>query len=165
MKLNKKRRLQGKTDYKTRLEFLKSGKPRIVVRVTNKYVSVQCIESSSAQDKVTSSFNSKELLKNGWPEKFKGSLKSIPACYLTGYYFGKEFLGKNKGSNDFIFDIGLARNIHGSRLYATLKGIVDAGLKLNYDEKVFPSEERIMGAHLNEELKKVIQNMKAKGSK
>ena len=38
MKLPRRRRLQGKTDYKARLAMLKSGKPRLVVRKTNHYI-------------------------------------------------------------------------------------------------------------------------------
>ena len=52
LRIQKRRRRQGKTDYKARLNLLKSGFPRIVVRKTNKYVAVQYIESEDAKDKV-----------------------------------------------------------------------------------------------------------------
>ena len=38
MKTVKRRRHQRKTDYKKRIALLKSEKPRIVVRKTNKYI-------------------------------------------------------------------------------------------------------------------------------
>ena len=80
----KRRRRESKTDYKLRKNILKSGIPRIVIRRTNRYFVVQAIESVEAQDKVIAGVTSKELLKKGWDAKKAGSLKSIPAGYLTG---------------------------------------------------------------------------------
>jgi len=51
MRTIKKRRKQNKTDYLGRLKLLKSGKPRVVFRRTNKYIIVQYITSKQAQDK------------------------------------------------------------------------------------------------------------------
>ena len=90
MKLDKKRKLQGKTNYRKRLILLKGNLPRLVVRKTNRYVIIQIIESKNAQDKVASSVNTRDLLKYGWPDSKTGSLKSIPACYLGGFLIGKK---------------------------------------------------------------------------
>ena len=38
MKIPKRRRKQGKTDYAKRIKLLKSKSPRIVFRKTNKYI-------------------------------------------------------------------------------------------------------------------------------
>jgi len=38
MKLPRRRRIASKTDYKARLSLLKSEKPRLVVRKTNRYI-------------------------------------------------------------------------------------------------------------------------------
>ena len=74
-KLDKKRRRQGKTNYTKRLILLKGNFLRLVVRKSNKYLVLQIIESSHAQDKVLYSVNTKELLKQAWPEAKKGSEK------------------------------------------------------------------------------------------
>src|SRR3989338_66668 len=100
----KRRRAEQKTDYKARLLFLKSGKPRLVVRKTNRYIIAQVVESSIAQDKVLFGVTSKDLLSKGWPKEKSGSLKSLPAAYLTGLMLGKMAKGKVK---ETILDIGM----------------------------------------------------------
>ena len=94
MKTQKRRRKQGKTDYKKRMNLLKGLRPRVTFRKTNRYLVVQYILSNEAQDKIVFGITSKKLLKYGWPKNFEGSLKSIPASYLTGYLFGKIILEK-----------------------------------------------------------------------
>ena len=147
----KRRRRENKTDYKLRKNLLKSGLPRIVVRRTNKYYIVQVVESNEAQDKVLSMVTSKDLLKNGWDKKFEGSLRSIPAGYLTG-----KLLAKKIGKGNYIVDIGMTRPLKGSRIFSVVKGLIDGGLEISANEKVFPSEDRLLGEHLNPELKKII---------
>ena len=44
-----------------------------------------------------------------------------------------------------ILDTGLIPNTKGSKVYAIVKGVSDAGLQINFDEKVIPSEERLVG--------------------
>jgi len=147
----KRRRREGRTDYKLRLGLLKSGLPRIVVRRTNKYFVVQAVKSVESQDKVIATVSSKELLKNGWDEKKVGSLKSIPAGYLTGLLAAKKI---KKGK--YIMDLGMARTIAGARVFGVVKGLVDGGLYIDANEKVFPSEERLSGEHLNDDVKSII---------
>ena len=85
LRTQKRRRREGKTDYKLRLNLLKSGIPRIVIRRTNKYFNVQAVESNEAKDKVLLTVSSKDLIKEGGlDKKYSGSLKSITAGYLTG---------------------------------------------------------------------------------
>ena len=139
MKLDKKRRREKKTNYKKRLILLKGNCVRFVVRKTNRYIIMQIIESKHAQDKVLCSVNTKELLKYGWPESKKGSLKSVPACYLGGLLLGK----KVKDVKKVILDSGLIPSTKGSRVYAGVKGISDSGIEIKYDEKVLPSKDRI----------------------
>ncbi|MEK6925685.1 MAG: 50S ribosomal protein L18 [Nanoarchaeota archaeon] len=148
MKISKKRRMQNKTDYNKRLHLLKGEIPRLVLRKTNKYLIAQYVESKEAQDKVLIGINSKELIKHGWPKERSGSLKSLPAAYLTGFLFGKK-IEKSKLKIP-ILDLGMARTVHGSRLYAFAKGVVDAGVKISHDSKVFPKDERIHGKHTKE---------------
>src|SRR3989344_2115940 len=80
----KRRRLECKTDYKSRFGLLKSGKMRLVVRKTNRYILLQIVQSEGAQDKVMINLSSKELLEKGWPKSLEGSLKSLAAAYLAG---------------------------------------------------------------------------------
>lgn len=135
-----RRRKENKTDYNARLGMLKSGRPRIVIRKTNKYIILQLVVSDIGRDKVVISANSHELLEKGWPKEKKGSLKSISAAYLTGLLFAKKCNGK---AADAIVDTGLYRNVRQSRIYAALKGLIDGGMKVPHSKEVFPSEERI----------------------
>ena len=151
----RRRRKEGKTDYKARFGFLKSGMPRVVVRRTNRYLIAQIISSDVAQDKVIVEVNSKELLSKGWPKELAGSLKSLPACYLAGYLLGKKSKDIQKG----ILDIGLQRSISKNRLYSFLRGLVDSGFEIAHDEKVFPSDEMLSK---NEKTGKLIKQIKEK---
>lgn len=155
----RRRRLESKTDYKTRLALLKSGKPRLVVRKTNKYVIAQIVETNAAQDKIIIGLTSKALLSKGWPEENSGSLKSIPACYLTGLMLGN--LAKSKMKDlDIILDIGMHRNIQKSRIYAVLKGCVDAGLKISHKEDLmFSLDEIRKNKNINLIFDKLIKNI------
>ena len=142
LRTQKRRRRENKTDYKARRIMLTSGLPRIVVRRTNKYFVLQAVESVEAQDKVIATMTSKELLKNGWDEKKAGSLKGISAGYLIGILMAKK-LGKKK----YIVDLGMARTEKGGRVFAVIAGLIEGGLDVAANDKVFPSEDRLMGEH------------------
>ena len=151
----KRRRRENRTDYKARRILLESGIPRIVVRRTNKYFILQAVKSNESQDKVLATITSKDLLKNGWDEKKAGSLKSVPAGYLTGMLMAKK-LGKGK----YIVDLGLARTLKGGRVFAVVKGLIDGGLDIPANEKVFPSEKRLNGEHLKDDVKDMVVKVK-----
>ncbi len=155
LRIQKRRRRENRTDYKARRILLTSEIPRIVVRRTNKYFILQAVESSEAQDKVIATVTSKELLKNSWDVKAGGSLKSIPAGYLTGLLMAKKI---KKG--EYIMDLGMTRTIKGSRVFAVVKGLIDGGLNIPANESVFPSEERLNGAHLKDDVKNMIAKVK-----
>jgi len=141
MKVPKRRRLQRKTDYKSRLGMLKSETPRLIIRKTNRYIIAQIVKTDIARDTVITGVNSKQLLTLGWPEENKGSLKGLPAAYLIGLMIGKE--ANDKKIKKAILDIGMYRNIHKSRIYAVLKGAIDAGLEIAHNEEALPSLEEI----------------------
>jgi len=153
----KRRRRENKTDYKARRILLTSGLPRIVVRRTNKYYILQAVESDEAQDKVLATITSKDLLKNGWDAKAGGSLKSIPAGYLTGMLMAKKLK-----SGKYIVDLGMARTLKGGRVFSVVKGLIDGGLDIPANEKVFPGEERLNGEHLKDDVKAMIAEVKKK---
>ena len=154
MRVQKKRRKQNKTDYKLRIGLLKSSIPRIVIRKTNKYLIVQAVETEEAKDKIINGINSKDLLKNGWDKKLEGSLKSMPAAYLTGL-----LMAKKTGKGNFILDIGMAKHLKGSRICAVAKGLVDGGLNININPNVFPDESRLYGENLKKEIKPMVIKM------
>ncbi len=159
MKLQKKRRMEAKTDYAKRIALLKSNLPRIVFRKTNKHIIAQYTLSESAQDKISKGITSKDLLKYGWPEKMEGSLKSIPASYLTGYLIGK-LIQKEKLKTPIV-DFGMYRMIHKNRQFAFLNGLIDSGLEINCDKKDFPEKERISGKNLKEDFSKEFEKIKS----
>ncbi|VVB82163.1 50S ribosomal protein L18 [uncultured archaeon] len=160
MRISKRRRTEGKTDYAKRIKLLKSETPRVVFRKTNRYILAEYVTSKAAQDKTEIGIISKKLMEFGWPKEFEGSLKSVPASYLTGFLMGKEIL-KNKLKTPIV-DFGMTRVIAGNKGFAFIKGLVDAGIKINGAEENFPSEERISGKNLKKDFSKTFKEIKSK---
>lgn len=152
----KRRRLEAKTDYRARLVLLKSGKPRIVIRRSNRYIIAQIVGSDTAQDKIIVGVSSKLLLSKGWPKELSGSLKSRPAAYLTGLMLAKMAKGK---VTEVILDIGMQRNISKSRLYAALNGFIDGGISVPHSQDILPGYAEISK---NPKTGKLIAELKAK---
>ncbi|HIE22779.1 MAG TPA: 50S ribosomal protein L18 [Candidatus Korarchaeota archaeon] len=143
-KVKFRRRREGKTDYWKRLALLKSGKIRMVVRRSNRFITVQFVRSKLEGDEVVTYAYSKEIQKFGWPF----SCKNIPAAYLTGYIAGIRAI--KAGIKEAILDIGRYPSTKGSRLYAALKGALDAGLLIPHSDEILPEQERIEGRHIAE---------------
>ena len=160
MKTLKRRRKEHKTDYVKRIKFLKGGSPRVVFRKTNKYIIAQYVKSKNAQDKIDEGITSKVLIKYGWPKISGGSLKSIPAAYLTGFLMGKK-ISKKKPEKPIV-DIGMIRGLHKNKVFAFLKGLKDSGIKIKCEEKDFPSEDRIKGKHLKKDFSNVFDEIKSR---
>ena len=156
----KRRRKENKTDYLKRLKLLKSKMPRIVFRKTNKYIIAQYVTSKQAKDKVEIGLSSKQLIKYGWPKEFQGSLKSIPASYLTGFLIGKKIIKEKKETP--IVDFGMIKVLHKTKIFAFLKGLIDAGIKINYKKDVFPNDEKITGKNLKKDFSKTFNEIKSK---
>ena len=131
---------EEKTNYKKRGTMLMGKRDFITVNITNENTQVQILTPGMTGDKVVASAHSRYLIEKGW----KGSRKSVPAAYLTGYLAGKKALGK--GAKDAIMYTGTRRFTQ--RMAAALKGVVDAGLKVPADPERFPTDERINGDHL-----------------
>ena len=159
-KTQKRRRRERKTDYKKRIGLLKSGGPRIVFRKTNKQILAQYVQSEEARDKVVFGVVSRDLLKHGWPKEFSGSLKSLPASYLTGFLVGKMI--QNKKLQTPIVDAGMTRIIKGNKFFAFLKGLIDAGVEIQCDEKSFPEQERMEGKGLKKDFSSEFKKIKLK---
>ena len=58
----RRRRKEQKTDYRARLALLKSQKPRLIIRKTNRAIIAQIVVSEGAQDKVLITVTSRDLL-------------------------------------------------------------------------------------------------------
>jgi large subunit ribosomal protein L18 len=152
-----RRHRERKTDYRSRLKLLRSKKPRIVVRKSLKAIRVQFIEYNPQGDKVIVSAISRELTKEyGW----KYSVSNTPAAYLTGFLAGKR--AKAKGIEQGVLDIGLYHPTRGSTLFASLKGVIDAGVDCPHDTEMLPKEDRINGLHVNKDIKPLIGDIKTK---
>lgn len=154
-KTARRRRHEGKTDYKARFHLLKSGKPRVVFRKTNRYLIGQIVMSDIAQDKVIATVSTKDLLKYGWPEKLAGSLKSLPASYLMGCLLAK----KSKEISSGILDIGLLSHVPKSRIYAFVKGLKDSGFDIPCKEDMMPDDKML---NRKDETAKLINQLKGK---
>lgn len=137
-----RRRREGKTDYYKRGKLIVAEQPRMVVRKTNRHIIVQMIYAEMEGDKTLVTANSAELLEFG----YKGSTSNTPAAYLTGMLFAVKAL--NTGHPAAILDIGLNRATYGARVFAALKGAVEAGLDIPYGEEILPTDERVKGAHI-----------------
>ncbi|MCS7129497.1 MAG: 50S ribosomal protein L18 [Candidatus Caldarchaeum sp.] len=147
-----RRRRQGKTDYRKRLKLVKSGVERLVVRRTNRRLIAQLIRSKAGGDQTIITVSSDMLASYGW----KASFKSTPAAYLTGVMLGKKAL--DKGFKQAILDMGVYRSVKGSRIYAVLKGVLDAGLHVPASEEMLPDEDRILGRHITKYYQTARQN-------
>ena len=137
-----RRRREGKTDYQARKALVISGKPRLVTRASLKNVTVQIIVAKPHGDEVLAAANSRELVKNyGW----KGPTGNIPAAYLTGLLCGLK--AKAKDVKEAILDIGLVSPTKGSKVFAALSGVLDAGVDVPHSEEKIV-KERMKGEHI-----------------
>ncbi len=138
-----KRKRTSKTNYKKRIAYLTSGMPRLVIRKSLKNIIAQIVLYEPKGDRVIAAATSNELRKLGWT----GSGSNIPAAYLVGFLIGIK--AKEKKTEKAMLDLGLYQPIKGSKIYATLKGAVDAGLDVPHDPVVIPKEDRIRGKHIS----------------
>ena len=137
-----RRRREGKTDYAARMKLVDYDKSRLVVRVSNNHATVQVIDYAPEGDITVASAVSKQLSKYG----YLGHTNNISAFYLTAYLCAKRALAN--GVENAILDIGLKSPIKGSKIFAALKGAVDAGLEIPHGDFIFPEDERIRGEHV-----------------
>lgn len=139
-----RRRREGKTNYHVRYRLILSKKPRVVVRKSNASTTLQLVVAEQVGDKTLLTVNSKDLKNFGYTL----GTGNLPAAYLTGLLFGKKMLAL--GQNEGIADIGLHASTRGNRIYAAIKGVVDAGVNVPHSPEIFPDDERIRGEHIKE---------------
>lgn len=145
-----KRIRQDKTNYRKRASLLIGRRTFITIKITNQNIVAQILKPALSGDIVITSVHSRELLKHGW----KGSMNSMPACYLTGMLLGKKSLAK--GSENAILYTG--KGPFTSRVAACLKGIIAAGVAVPSSEEALPSDNRINGEHIAEYAKIIKRN-------
>jgi large subunit ribosomal protein L18 len=137
-----RRRREGKTDYYKRTRLVVADAPRMVVRRTNRHIIIQLVTAEMDGDRTLVAANSAELESYG----YKGSMSNTPAAYLTGMLFAVK--AKKAQYDCAVLDIGLNRATPGARVFAALKGAVEAGLDIPHGEEILPSDERAKGAHI-----------------
>ena len=138
-----RRRKEGKTDYRARKALVLSRKPRLVARSSINNIVAQVIVAKPRGDEVLVSAQSRELTrKYGW----KAPRGNLPAAYLTGLLCGLK--AKAKGIEEAILDLGLNSPSKGARVFAVLKGFLDADVHVPHSEEKLPDEKRIEGEHI-----------------
>jgi len=164
--VKKKRRREGKTDFKARRKMVRQDKNkfnnrkyRLIVRFTNRKCICQIAYATIRGDMVITQANSTELGKYGVPVGWK----NYSCAYLTGLLIARRtlkqfgldenFKGKETlDGGDYhvedeeneqkpfkaILDVGLRRTTMGARMWGALKGAVDGGLHIPHNTKNFP---------------------------
>lgn len=137
-----RRNRQNRTNYRKRVAMLIGRHSFVSITVSNQNIMAQVLKPSAGGDSVVTAVRSKELLMYGW----KGSMKNIPTCYLTGLLLGIRTL--EKGMNNLILYTG--KGSFTSRVAACLKGLIDAGVRIPVSEASLPKIERINGGHIGQ---------------
>src|SRR5271155_87377 len=118
-----RRRREAITNYKRRLELVKSGLDRIVLRKTNKRILAQVARYTPKGDIILAQANSNELAQYNWPGR-----SNRPTAYLTGLLLAKKY--EKAKDTEHILDIGLASPVKNSIPFVFAKGCVDGGMKI-----------------------------------
>lgn len=139
-----RRRREGKTDYYQRQRLIVSGKNRMVIRKTNRHIIIQLVAAQMEGDYTLVHVNSKELENYG----YKGYLGNTPAAYLAGMLFAVR--AQKAGYTDAIADLGLQVASAGARVFAAIKGAVEAGLEIPVGEDILPDDDRCNGTVIAE---------------
>ncbi|HID60764.1 MAG TPA: 50S ribosomal protein L18 [Hadesarchaea archaeon] len=143
-KVQSRRKREGRTDYRQRLNLLRSGKPRLVTRISLKHVTAQVVQVAPTGDTVLASAHSKQLEKFGW----KASGSNVPASYLVGLLCG--YRAVKAGAGGCTLDIGTYDVAPQAKVFAVLRGAIDAGLNIPHDGRILPKEDRITGKHISQ---------------
>jgi len=139
-----RRRREARTDYHQRLRLLKSGKPRLVARKSNKHVRAQLVTTGPQGDRTVAAAHSGDLREYGW----EAPTGNMPAAYLTGLLAGLRAL--EAGIEEAVLDIGLNSPTPGSKVFAVQEGAIDAGLEVPHNDAVLADWSRTRGEHIAE---------------
>jgi len=136
------RKVKGLTNYRKRLNMLKSETTRAVIRQSLNNLIIQAVNYDKKGDKILATVSTKHLLKLGW-NAYRGN---IPSAYLTGLFAGKKF--KKIGIKELIVDFGLQKK--GDKLYAAVKGLIDSGLEIPCSGEKLPDEKTVSGQKIED---------------
>lgn len=137
-----------------------SGKPRLVARTSINNTIAQIVVAKPNGDEVLVSAQSRELAtKYGW----KAPRGNLPAAYLTGFLCGLK--AKARGIKEAILDIGLYPPSKGARVFAVLKGVLDAKVDVPHSEEKLPDENRVKGEHIAKYAESLASNVEEYQSK
>jgi len=139
-----RRRREVRTDYHQRLRLLKSGKPRLVARKSNKHVTAQLVVTGPDGDETIASAHSSDLAEYGW----EAPTGNLPAAYLTGLLAGVR--AQDSDAEAAVLDIGLNSATPGSKVFAIQEGAIDAGLDIPHNDSVLADWSRTRGEHIAE---------------
>ena len=139
-----RRRHEEKIIYSRRRRLFVSAKTLLFIRKTNRHIIIQLVAAQMDGDYTLVHVNSKELVNYG----YKGYLGNTPAAYLTGMLFAVR--AQKAGYEGAIADIGLQVASTGARVFAAVKGAVDAGFDVPVGESILPDDDRCNGAHIAE---------------
>ena len=131
-----------KTNYRKREALLISKLDFVTIKISNQNVIAQVLKPEIQGDIVRVSTHSRELRRYGW----KGSLNSLPACFLVGLVLGRKAL--EKGVDKAVLYIG--NKPFTSRIAACMKGIIQAGINIPISSESYPTEHRLNGQHIAE---------------
>ncbi|ELZ21849.1 MULTISPECIES: 50S ribosomal protein L18 [Halobacteriales] len=143
-KVPMRRRREVRTDYHQRLRLLKSGKPRLVARKSNKHTTAQLITPGPQGDETLASAHSSDLAEYGW----EAPTSNISAAYLTGLLAGTRAV--EAGLEEAVLDIGLNTATPGNKVFAVQEGAIDAGLEIPHNDSVLADWSRTRGEHIAE---------------
>ncbi|KAI5149638.1 large subunit ribosomal protein L5e [Enteropsectra breve] len=162
--VKRRRRREGKTDYKHRTNMIRQDcnkygvvKSRLVVRITNSRVICAITKAYIDGDRIVAYADSTELKNYG----VDFGLTNYFAAYATGLLVGRRALAENgldkiyapqtdvgeynvredvedeRRAYKVYLDIGLARSSTGANVFAAMKGASDAGLCIPHSESRF----------------------------
>jgi len=137
----RRRRREVRTDYHQRLRLLKSGKPRLVARVSNAHVRAQLVTPGSDGDETHAAASSEELGEYGWDAPTGTS----PARTSPGT---SQALAVDAGLDEAVLDIGLNTATPGNKTFAVQEGAIDAGLEIPHNDDVLADWSRTRGEHI-----------------
>ncbi|WP_435115077.1 50S ribosomal protein L18 [Halolamina sp. C58] len=141
-KVPMRRRREVRTDYHQRLRLLKSGKPRLVARVSNKHVRAQLASPGPDGDEIHAAASSEDLSEYGW----EAPTGNLPSAYLTGYLAGLRAI--DAGLEEAVLDLGLNTATPGNKVFAVQEGAIDAGLEIPHSDSVLADWSRNRGEHI-----------------
>ncbi len=137
-----RRRREARTDYHQRLRLLKSGKPRLVARTSNKHARAQLVTLGPSGDDTLVAAHSADLASFGW----EAPTGNLPAAYLTGALAGRR--ATDADIEAAVLDVGLHSPTPGSKVFAVQEGAIDAGLDVPHNDSVLADWSRTRGEHI-----------------